>query len=398
MRFWTANSTFLGLAFLLWIAPTFAKADSQVVVLGVESADGDDDFTSDLNGLLRREAGRTPGWALSDNNVSLSQMVLATGCSDADAACVGRIATRLHADVVIYGQVRRSGPGAQFTFELELLAYLAASQQIGTRITDSIPTSQRDVDQLRPRVNQYIGQIATELRPPSAGPVVGTLLVLANVPNASVTIAGTNVGVTHGDGTLLVENVEAGTHQVEIAAQGFGTFSGSVHVNQQQQTQLEVTLAPATPLPPAPPPAPEASPDLRWLGWTLTGVGAAMAGATVYSWVRLSAIDNDKSLRDWRESVPEGHDACTEAKAVDPRTAQASHVVSLCNEADTLEVLQYVFLGSALAAGSAGAIVLLTDDHDGAAPSSDPNHDNARLILEPHIGLSSASVTATLNF
>jgi hypothetical protein len=151
--------------------------------------------------------------------------------------------------------------------------------------------------------------------------------------------------------------------------------------------------------------------------YTLLGVaGAALAGAVV-SWVWIGSIDNDEHFKDYRARVganPGASDVCDEAEkglpyaSVDnPEYAHFSDVQSMCSTGQTLEVLQWVFLGTALAAGGVGTyflIVHLNEKKDQSAadeaPLDEPESAElaAFLKVQPRVGLHSASLTATLNF
>ena len=66
-----------------------------------------------------------------------------------------------------------------------------------------------------------------------------------------------------------------------------------------------------------------------------------------------------------------------------------------CSAGETFSVLQYVFLGTALVAGGASAILFLTDDGpDERAARAKPS----KLALRPRVGVRDAGLSATLRF
>ena len=75
-----------------------ASADSTVVLLGLRSVEGDDEFANQLTAALREQAAKLGTWEVSDRNVSLAQMSLAYGCEELDAACLTEIAVGLQAN------------------------------------------------------------------------------------------------------------------------------------------------------------------------------------------------------------------------------------------------------------------------------------------------------------
>jgi hypothetical protein len=63
-----------------------------------------------------------------------------------------------------------------------------------------------------------------------------------------------------------------------------------------------------------------------------------------------------------------------------------------CSAGKTYEVLQYVFLGTAVVTGGIGAYILLTSD------ASESASRPGRLALRPRVGASGAALTASLTF
>jgi hypothetical protein len=68
-------------------------------------------------------------------------------------------------------------------------------------------------------------------------------------------------------------------------------------------------------------------------------------------------------------------------------------VNDLCSKGATFEVLQWVFLGTAVAAGGAGAYLLLSSSSEPAEPNA-----AAKLTLQPRWSPGRASLSATLRF
>jgi hypothetical protein len=76
-----------------------------------------------------------------------------------------------------------------------------------------------------------------------------------------------------------------------------------------------------------------------------------------------------------------------------------NEVADLCGEADTFEVLQWVFLGTALAAGGTGVALILTEaDEPDPEATAGGRAPRPALSLTPRLGRRSGHVTATLRF
>lgn len=404
-------------AWALLAATPVAKADENVAVLGIESAEGDLEFVRNLTGALRHAASQMPSWTVGSQEVSLEQMALAHGCSGDNARCLAQIAQTIGADRIIYGQVRRTTASATYNYALTLSIFTASSAEITRTITDTIPRIQSDIDQLRDRVRRYISEL-------SGAGQNGTLRIMVNVEDAQVLVDGQLRGQTF-DGVLALE-VPAGRHRLEVVAGGHERFRGTFNVAQGDETALEVELLERGAATDAPPgdagsmspvePGPEdgGGPGISVPGLALLGVGAVMFGLTIYSWVRIDSISSDPDYNEYRlHRVPrdnpetpgvDPYDVCEEARnhtpynhapytaesmADDARRVLA--VEDLCNEADALEVLQYVFLGLGTAAAAVG-IYLIVDE------ASDSDGTTASIRFQPHIGMNRASLDATLRF
>jgi hypothetical protein len=139
------------------------------------------------------------------------------------------------------------------------------------------------------------------------------------------------------------------------------------------------------------------------LGWTSAGVAAGFAIATIYSWVRIGNISEDKELLRYAGYFPEKgpgstKNACKEAKdghfanggagSNAQKLADEQASSDLCKEAEKLETLQWVFLGGTLAFAGVGTWLLW----------SGYRKEPVALSLRPRFGYQAASLQATLRF
>jgi len=126
-----------------------------------------------------------------------------------------------------------------------------------------------------------------------------------------------------------------------------------------------------------------------WPGYSLLGLGAVATGLAVYATTRVGDLEEDPSFLRYGEAVyvsnPGAADTCTEAEngsayGVDAATLQS--VRDACDEGQTLEVLFWVFAGTALASSAlGGAWLLWIADDDEAAAST--RASRAHVALQP---------------
>ncbi|HBQ13697.1 MAG TPA: hypothetical protein DEF51_22035 [Myxococcales bacterium] len=370
------SAAFLAIALAACVfAPAVTYAQS-VIVLGVRSLDGDDEFARNLTGALRHAASQVGDWEVSEREVTLAQMALAHGCDDPNPSCMAEIADSLSTQRVIYGDVRRTSAEDQFDFSLSLHLFNAESDQIEQSVADTIPGIRTDIDDLREPVRRYVAAL-------SGAPRTGTLRIVAQ-PGAEVFIDGEAVGTADAEGRFEVADLEAGTRNVRIAAEGFEPHSSQVAIEPYGEASLEADL--------------DAVAGASGGGGTfpteivvdagLLAVAVGLAATWIWSWNRVTnEIQNDPAFVTARASQPETvENICA---TIGPSDAGYATVSGLCGEADTLEVLQFVFAVSAAAVGGAGIYFLLQgvmgDDADSdqawmLVPTAGPDSAGLRLF------------------
>lgn len=394
---WTLKVVLLSAIGLGFFSAQIARADSSVVVLGVRSLDGDDELARQVSQSLREGAKQVTAWKISDRDVSLAQMSLAHGCDEPDARCMADIAGTLEVDRLIYGTMVRN----EQNLDIALFNFDAVTGQVESSISAKVPAESLTGVSLKATTASLAKRLA-------GIEVTGALRVRGGAAGAQVSIDGKEVGNLDARGELLLAGVAVGTHQLKIE-KGEAKSEQSIEIKEAETTTAQMTLAAAT-LPDedvedeAPAPRDDGAPSesnprlRRILGWSAVGLAGAFAVATTYTWVRIDKINSDSDLAEYRDQFPPAtSDVCTEADnntlAITKRnpalTDLEGNARSLCNEADTLEVLQYVFLGGAIAAGGVGAYLLLT--------SKDPKPSQA-LTLQPRFAQGRTQISATLRF
>jgi hypothetical protein len=408
---------------LLWSAP--AAAQSEVVVLGVRSVEGDDDVAHDLTTALRESADEVREWKVSPTAVSMAQMALAHGCEEVDVACLADIAKGLTADLVVYGTLRRNSAREDYDFAFNLSLFNAQTGAIQNSVDDTIMRRDTTKGALAPRAKRMIARLAgAEAPPEEVDASLGTLVVRSNIDSADVLINDQPVGTLQG-GILQYDGLQEGMYRVEVRAHGYQPFVKTVRIKADERFDVEAEMqVGANTRDPSldweeEPRAKKGGHGLRWLGWTLVGVGGAAAVGLVVSWAQITRINNDDRLERYSADVAEHNqqelakarngtaepqlfdDFCVPAAnglafdgEFDNNRSKFKEVQGLCEAADTWEVLQYVFLGTAVAAGGTGIVLLLTAGNGGERASSEP----PRFALTPQLGPDRGGFTATLRF
>lgn len=386
----------------LLAGPTQAQAQSNVVVLGVRSVEGDDEFTRNLTGAIRHAASQIDGWEISDREVTLAQMALAHGCADPDAACMAAIAGALQADYVIYGDVRRTSAGDDFDFSLNLHIFNAAEQQIAHSVAETIPGVRRDIDDLREPARRYIAAL-------SGAPRTGTLSVSVNVPGAEVFIDGESAGVTDGEGHLTVSDIAAGSRNVRVVAEGHQSFRSTVTIEAYGEASFEAELEQGA--------GGGGGVNLETiLGVGLLAVAVGAAAVWIYSMVNIDFIigkDEDNTAEtgdDWgqaRMEYPGASNFCSAHRDLYPTRRDGDMAISsmtgrslgyindLCDDYDLWLPLQFVFLGIGALAGGVGTYLLY------AGLTADGGGDSAAgidLRIVPSFGVDRGSISVVGTF
>jgi hypothetical protein len=380
-----------------------ARADGKIASMGVRSLDGEDELERKLSAALRSGASNLTGYSVSDREQSLEQMSLAYGCDEPDARCLGEIARALSVEHLVYGTVIGSASGHELTVYLFSAspAHLDSTALRGASSAQLSGASAKET--MAALLRRLFGQ---EVEPAQAAP--GKLHVLGP-PGATLLIDGESAGVLDEAGSLRLE-LAPGKHAVRLGGPGSGPLDDQLALI-EPGVEDEVTLRTAAH--PAgdetqpraddetePPPAKPRRSLRKIMGWTSVGLAVAFAAATIYTWVRIDNINEDPDYLAYRAAYPRANltngvsNVCARAQRgalakVNPDQAELeASARDLCNEADTLEMLQYVFIGGTVLTGGLGTYLLLTGRD---AP-------RATVRLSPRFDAQSASLAATLSF
>jgi hypothetical protein len=130
----------------------------------------------------------------------------------------------------------------------------------------------------------------------------------------------------------------------------------------------------------------------------LIGVGVASLGATVFSWIQIDQANEDVDLRAYRMAVSSTvDDACEEldrGNAYGLNANMLSNADDACSKGKTFDVLQYVFLATAVVSGGVGVYFLLDDEGEAARAGA----ASRRFAFTPQLGPSGGRLTARVAF
>ncbi len=364
------------------IAPSVVSAQS-VAVLGIRSMEGDDEFARNLTGALTHAGSQIGGWAISDREVTLSQMALVHGCDDPHPSCLHEIAASLSVDRLVYGDVSRTSAGDDYQFSVNLHYFDNETGQIEHSVVDTIPRLRQDIDDLREPAQRWIAAL-------SGMPRTGNLIVRVNVPGAEVSVDGNSVGVVDADGTLRVSDVQEGSRQVRVTAAEHTTFTASVSIEAYGEATLEGELQAAN--------GGEPFPVDLVVGSGLMVAAAAFAAVWIYAGATVFSLNNDPT---WRGT--EGPDGMLrggirglypESESNLCASAGTVNETETCNQAATLEVLQFVFAGLTAVAGGVGLYFILS----GLSGDDEEASDAATLEILPSVGPNHGFLGARVRF
>jgi hypothetical protein len=321
---WSRPGVCLLVIALLSVAVTAPVAAQSLAILGLSSKDGDDEAAAKLTDALRAEAAGDSTIQLSDSAASLSQLVVLHDCEISDVECRDTIARQLEVSELIYGAIRRSEAG----HKVELHRYSKADGSL-RHASRELAIEGASEEQLARDTRGLLRELRGVKAPEPAAIAPAPVPERARRPQP------------------LAEPVE---HEPQEASSN------------------------------------------DWLGYSLLGVAAVSAGLVVFSWSEIDAARSDPDYRAYREAVGRTQtgmgvdDVCDEAAAGKPYSLgvqRLKDVRSACERGVTFEILQWVFMGTALVSAGVGIYVLLDDDGE---------PDTARASLIPVIGKDDAGL------
>lgn len=335
---------------VLGLCSVAEKAHAQgtsVVVLGLTSLEGDDTFATNLSGALRRAATLVRGWSVSDRDVPLSQLELATGCDASELSCVQQIAQTVGAQRLVYGTIQRSAEsGGRFDFQIQIHLYDVATGAVLSTVEERLPSSRTDIDDLREPARQYISRLSEV-----AGPVAGG----SALPPEGTTLESQQQGI------------ELEQHAAPPPAES-GGGSDIGRLNWPAFALLAVAVGGA-------------------VGWTLAGLDAQSANSTLQGYAD-EAARNETGI-----GLGRCEDAQIAAYIAGSHTTSEADIRGACGS--NADILQFVFIGVTAAAGI-GGVALLAANGIESAPAQGTG--TASLRLQPSVRRDGGYLGVQLSF
>lgn len=342
------------------LAPTVAQAQTtNVVVLGLTSLEGDDTFATNLSGALRQASSQVRGWAVSDRDVPLSQLELATGCDATELECVQQIANTVGAQRLVYGTIQRQDAGGgRFDFVISIHLYDTASNTIIRSLDERLPSSRSDIDDLREPARRYATTLAEGAGTATAG-------------GGGLPPEGQEVGTGTGGGETGTGGGETGGGETGGGEQSPGGGGGGG----------------------------DDIGRLNWPAFALLAVGVGTAVAWILA--GLDAQANVTTVANFRTMMPAPAPGATDLSICNPQNVNADTRLSPSQReaingacSSPAEILQFVFMGTAIIAGATGVALLAANGFITPAPET----DRVSIRLRPQVSLNGGYLGLELTF
>jgi hypothetical protein len=348
IRFVSLAPACIAIAFAFFAASPAQAQMARVAVLKLANDEVGDRFAIDLAEALRKAVSQDGRYELSDAKASLDQLSMANDCDSTSDSCLVDITSALAVDGVVYGVLSRAEANGV-----------------------AVEMSFFDV---RGNAKTRHGKATFSSEKPTA----------AELDDKAAALIQAMFGFAGATPTMPTAPA--------IAAQ-----------NQSDPNQTQPNVRPSDSDIEGPTEASSGGISTRHLvGYGLLGVAAVSVGLSALSFVQIDRAEGNAAFDGYRRAVgkmdPTVKDVCAEADAgkrymVDEKSFGI--VQDKCSSGSTFEVLQYVFIGTALVSGGVSAYLLLGDD--------DSNKDTARasrgtLAVRPMVSRKSAGLSARMRF
>ena len=339
------------LALLTGLCSVTSAQTPRIGLLSLETEDLQDDALAPrLTQELREQLAKRDDLTLVDTRVSLHQLSVGQNCNPSEASCLQKVADNLKVDGLLFGKVTREG-GVPIAVTRR---YDRKANSVQSWAIVSFESSTVTDAQLKEQTQTLV---TTLLGPAQANPE-------AKVADASQEPAPA---------------LQPPAEQPE--SQESSAIAESLHEKRSLSHGMSLrTIA----------------------GIALIGGAAASVGLSIFSFTQVNSAQHNASYEAYRMAVGQMNasvkDVCNEADAgkrygLSPDGFK--DVKHSCSNGQTFEILQYVFIGSAILTGGLATYLLVGGGKPDTQPSSEAT---SRLSFHPALARGGASLTARLRF
>lgn len=338
-----------------------------ITVIAIQTSDADDQAEA-LTRALRTTVKGLVGWSLAEGDYSLEVLTISLKCVEPpDTACQSRIADQIKADRFVWGIINKAGTNVAG----DLHMWVRGQGTNDAHVDYSANLTEANDDALKRVAKEAMDKL-------TGGPPKGTVHVKVGKDIAGqVFIDGQPVGaLSGGEGKF---SYPAGPHKVSVKTDGYSSVETPVSVKPQATSEVVVTLVPL---------GTEQPTNWKRIGG-FVGIGAGVAFGAVGVAAGVSVLSKQKDFDEYRQrpgydTLP---DICKFARD-NPAGPDHDRIISLCDESDTLQLLQFIMYPLAAVSAGAGVYLLMTSKSADEAPKTG-------WSVQPNIGLKSGSLGVT---
>jgi len=373
-----------------------AEGDAGIAVLGIEALDAQDNaVANDITEALRQRVVTSKAGASQLQGKDLVEIKLIFSCPDEATACLAQAGKSLGASQLLFGNIKRSS--SELTLSLKLLD--AGRGTLEGSTVETLPKRKTDPGTLRALAAQWLSKLSGK----GGGAVAAagapaTLIIKSNVAGATITLDGTEAGITTKKG-LTLSDVAPGKHEIAAERTGYGRIIQQFSIGPAQALPLTLQLQPdgteviagdreggaAGPLPPMrdePPPEDALRSWMRTSFWVALGVTAVSLGLATKYGLDVRSINSDLDRYRYR-----GQD-----------TMEQETVRSKLAEGSRAETRQWIFVGVGSAFAVASGFLFYKGFLDKEAGAGTRTSDNHGLRIFPTANTASGGIAAEFDF
>jgi TolB-like protein len=378
-------------------APAPARAadnEAGIAVLGIEALDGQDNaVANDVTEALRQRVVTTKAGSAQLQGKDLVELKLIFSCPDEAIACLAQAGKSLGASELLFGNIKRSSGDLILT--LKLIDANRGTLEGST--VETLPKRKADTATLRALAATWLGKLSK-----NAGVVVvggATLIIRSNVAGATITLDGTEAGITTKKG-LTLSDVSPGKHEIAADKAGYGRITQQFSIGPSQALPLTLALqtdgteiadadheGAGRALPPMRDEPPSDDSSLRsWMRtsfWVALGATAVSLGLATKYGLDVRSINSDLDM--YRNNKT----------AID---AAGDTVKNKLADGNRAETRQWIFVGVGSAFAVASGFLFYKGYLDKEAGTGTRTSDNHGLRIFPTANAASGGIAAEFDF